>query len=46
MSQKLNKSHPHIFPILNSILNNDINDFKTNFNNNGYSCFIIIFKNH
>lgn len=31
--QGLNKSHPHIFPILDSILNNDINNFKINFNN-------------
>jgi acyl-CoA dehydrogenase len=31
--QGLNKSHPHIFPILDSILNNDISSFRTNFNN-------------
>ena len=31
--QGLNKSHPHIFPILDSILNDDVNTFKTNFNN-------------
>jgi acyl-CoA dehydrogenase len=31
--QGLNKSHPHIYPILDSILNNDVNSFRTNFNN-------------
>ena len=31
--QGLNKSHPHIFPILDSVLNDDVNSFKTNFNN-------------
>jgi len=31
--QGLNKSHPHIFPILESVLNDDVNTFKTNFNN-------------
>tara|TARA_B100001121_G_scaffold309453_1_gene336354 strand:- start:16840 stop:18753 length:1914 start_codon:yes stop_codon:yes gene_type:complete len=31
--QGLNKSHPYIFPILDSVLNNDLNSFKTNFNN-------------
>ena len=31
--QGLNKSHPHIFPILDSVLNDDIHTFKTNFNN-------------
>lgn len=31
--QGLNKSHPHIFPILDSILNDDVSSFKTNFNN-------------
>tara|TARA_S200000501_G_scaffold352857_1_gene372092 strand:+ start:762 stop:2690 length:1929 start_codon:yes stop_codon:yes gene_type:complete len=30
--QGLNKSHPYIYSILESILNNDIDDFKTNFN--------------
>ena len=30
--QGLNKSHPHIFPILDSILNNDIQGFKSSFN--------------
>ena len=30
--QGLNKSHPHIFPLLSSILNNDIFSFKTHFN--------------
>lgn len=29
--QGLNKSHPHIFPILDNILNSDENGFKTNF---------------
>ena len=31
--QGLNKSHPHIFPILESILGYNFNDFKTHFNN-------------
>ena len=31
--QGLNKSHPHIFPILDSVLNDDVHTFKTNFNN-------------
>ena len=30
--QGLNKSHPYIFPIFESIQNNDLSDFKTNFN--------------
>ena len=30
--QGLNKSHPHIFPILDSILENDLEKFKTHFN--------------
>lgn len=30
--QGLNKSHPFIFPIFQSIQDNNINDFKTNFN--------------
>lgn len=29
--QGLNKSHPHIFPLLDSVLNNKEEDFKTNF---------------
>ena len=31
--QGLNKSHPHIFPILDSVLNDDLKSFKTSFNN-------------
>ena len=31
--QGLNKSHPYIFPILDSVLNDDLNSFRTNFNN-------------
>ena len=31
--QGLNKSHPYIFPILDSILQNNFNDFKKNFKN-------------
>ena len=31
--QGLNKSHPHIFPILDSILKDDIDMFKDSFNN-------------
>ncbi len=34
--QGLNKSHPHIFPILDSILNDDIDMFKISFNNMVY----------
>lgn len=30
--QGLNKSHPHIYPLLESILDNDFDQFKTNFN--------------
>ena len=30
--QGLNKSHPYIFPILDSVLNDDLNSFRTNFN--------------
>ena len=30
--QGLNKSHPHIFPLLESILNDDIGAFKKSFN--------------
>lgn len=29
--QGLNKSHPHIFPVLDSILNDDLSAFKNNF---------------
>ena len=29
--QGLNKSHPHIFPVLDSIMNDDVNAFKTAF---------------
>jgi acyl-CoA dehydrogenase len=31
--QGLNKSHPYIFPIFENIQNNDLKDFKINFNN-------------
>ena len=31
--QGLNKSHPYIFPVLDSILNDNFQDFKTSFNN-------------
>lgn len=31
--QGLNKSHPYIFPIFESIQKNDLNEFKINFNN-------------
>lgn len=30
--QGLNKSHPYIYPVLDSILNDDVNKFKNNFN--------------
>ena len=30
--QGLNKSHPHIYPLLETILDNDFDQFKTNFN--------------
>lgn len=32
-AQGLNKSHPHIYPLLKSILANDLDTFKENFNN-------------
>ena len=32
-AQGLNKSHPHIYPLLKSILENDLDTFKENFNN-------------
>merc|ERR1712070_1003804 len=31
--QGLNKSHPYIYPILDNILNNDLEGFKQNFKN-------------
>ena len=31
--QGLNKSHPHIFPVLDSVLDNDLNKFGKEFNN-------------
>ena len=31
--QGLNKSHPYIFPVLESVLQDNFEDFKTNFNN-------------
>ena len=31
-AQGLNKSHPHIYPLLKSILANDLDTFKENFN--------------
>ena len=31
-AQGLNKSHPHIFPLLTSILNNDVSSFRTHLN--------------
>lgn len=31
-AQGLNKSHPHIFPLLTSILDDNLQDFKTHFN--------------
>ena len=30
--QGINKSHPYIFPILDSILNEDVKGFQQNFN--------------
>jgi acyl-CoA dehydrogenase len=40
--QGLNKSHPHIFPIFQSIQDNDVNSFKKNFN----ELLLNIFKNY
>jgi len=40
--QGLNKSHPYIFPIFESIQNNDIDKFRSNFN----SMFSEIMKNY
>ena len=42
--QGLNKSHPFIFPILDSILNNNLQDFKTNFNKMISHCFKLVLK--
>ena len=40
--QGLNKSHPYIFPIFQSIQDNDLNSFKDNFN----KLLLNIFKNY
>jgi acyl-CoA dehydrogenase len=42
--QGLNKSHPFIFPILDSILNDNLQDFKTNFNKMISHCFKLYFR--
>ena len=42
--QGLNKSHPHIFPVLDSVLNNDINKFGKQFNNLLGHVFSLYFK--
>ena len=42
--QGLNKSHPHIFPVLDSVLNNDINKFGKEFNNLLGHVFSLYFK--
>ena len=42
--QGLNKSHPYIFPILDSVLNNDIDTFKPNINRMITSSIRLYFK--
>lgn len=45
--QGINKSHPHISPILESVLNDDKNAFKTTFNNmmkHVVNCYIHSFR--
>ena len=42
--QGLNKSHPHIFPVLDTVLNNDINKFSKEFNNLLSHVFSLYFK--
>lgn len=42
--QGLNKSHPHIFPVLDSVLDNDINKFRKEFNNLLQHVFSLYFK--
>ena len=42
--QGLNKSHPFIFPVLDSVLNNDINKFSRDFNNLLGHVFSLYFK--
>ena len=42
--QGLNKSHPHIYPILESILNDDLSSFKKSFNNIVKHSFSSYFK--
>ena len=43
--QGINKSHPYIYPILDSILNNDVKNFKTNFNKMIGHCLGLYGKN-
>ena len=43
-AQGLNKSHPHIFPLLKSILNDDLTDFKHNFKNIVYHSIELYMK--
>lgn len=43
--QGINKSHPYIYPILDSVLNDDINSFKTNFNQMVKHCLGLYGKN-
>ena len=42
--QGLNKSHPHIYPIFNSIVKNNLDDFKKNFNANLSHSLKLMFK--
>ncbi len=42
--QGLNKSHPFIFPVLDSVLNNDIHKFSSDFNNLLRHVFLLYFK--
>jgi len=42
--QGLNKSHPHIYPIFNSIMDNNLSDFKYHFNQNLVHSLKLLFK--
>ena len=42
--QGLNKSHPYIFPVLDSVLDNDLNKFGKEFNNLLQHVFSLYFK--
>ena len=41
--QGLNKSHPHVFPLLDSILENNVNKFEQSFRNiTGHSVYLLL----